>query len=172
MTNELDNLEIDAIIQYVGKGQKFKSYGGCIASDDVKKLDPSKPYFYIVNLGKRSSGGTHWTLLFNCGNECVIYFDSFAVNPPTDVNKFMLATRKKRLINNQVFQSYSSSRCGWFCIYFAMKLGLTNHENKFHKICGYLKSIRNAERTIDRYERNMYNRVFNQNLKNGAFEKN
>jgi len=47
---------------------------------------------------------------------------------------------------------------------------LTTHENKFHKICGYLKTIRNAERVIDRYERSIYNRVFNQNLKNGAFE--
>ena len=97
--NELNNLEIDGIVEYVGNKQQRKNYGGCLASDDVRKLDPSKPYFYIVNLGKRSSGGTHWTLLFNCGNDCVIYFDSFGVNAPDHVNNFMLATKKKRLIN-------------------------------------------------------------------------
>ena len=167
--NELNNFEIDGIVEYAGKGKKYKNYGGCIASDDVHKLCPSRPYFYIVNLGKRCSGGTHWTLLFNCSNDCVIYFDSFGVNPPNHVNKFMIATKKKRLINNQTFQSYSSSRCGWFCIYFAMKLGLNNHEIKFYKICNYLKSITNAERIIDGYERDLYNRVFHQNLKNGAF---
>jgi len=170
--NELDNQEIDSIISYIGNKQQRKNYFGCIASDEVKKLDPLKPYFYIVNLGKRSSGGTHWTLLFNCGKDCVIYFDSFGVDPPDHVNKFMLTTKKKRIINNQVFQSYSSSRCGWFSIYFALKLGLTNHENKFYKICNYLKTIRNAERVIDNYQRSVFNRLFDANLKNGAFEKN
>ena len=61
--NELNNFEIDGIVEYAGKRKKYKNYGGCIASDDVHKLCPSKPYFYIVNLGKRSSGGTHWTLI-------------------------------------------------------------------------------------------------------------
>jgi len=61
----------------------------------------------------------------------------------------MLATRKKQIINKQTFQSYSSYRCVRFSIYFALKLGLTNHENKFYKMCNYLKSIRNAERVMN-----------------------
>ena len=40
--NELDNFEIDSIVDFVGKRQKYKNYGGFITADDVHKLDPSK----------------------------------------------------------------------------------------------------------------------------------
>ena len=105
MSNELSENEINCIIDYFGTKNQKALYSGCIASDESPSFEPSTAKFYIVNLGTRNSGGTHWTLLYNCSDDCVIYFDSMD-GPPSDlILKFMNKTKKSKIINNQQFQN-------------------------------------------------------------------
>ena len=88
-----------------------KQFGGCPANDEVntKSIDPEK--FYIINMSKRSEGGSHWVLLFRD-----IYFDSFGCPPTLAVQRFT------RVYNDVAYQDFSSAACGFYCIYVADKL--------------------------------------------------
>lgn len=79
---------------------------------------------YIINLGKmsdpRTRGGTHWVGL-QCRNkgECV-YFDSFGMPMPKDIEAFAKSDRRIKKIgyNRKIIQALESSLCGWHTLAF------------------------------------------------------
>lgn len=50
-------------------------------ADDLEKLPLG---FSIINLGNLQQGGTHWTLLYNDGNQ-IVYFDSYGALPEDSI---------------------------------------------------------------------------------------
>ena len=92
MSNELSEDAIGTIINYFGTKNQKSLFGGCIVSNEEPSFDPLIPKFYIVNLSTRHTGGTHWTLLYSCSNDCVIYFDSMGAPPSDLILKYMNKT--------------------------------------------------------------------------------
>ena len=92
--------------------RKNKYFGGVFSRDSLD-IVPLKKKFYIINLDDENGPGTHWVVLFMSRVGLPIYFDSFGVYPPKELN----------FIENLYFipyriQATNSRNCGLYCIYF------------------------------------------------------
>lgn len=147
----LSTLEIDAKLQqYENKYPEFKYYGATPIDFDLKSstgscqvnslcninlsslLSQKTPKNYIgvvFNLDKHNEPGSHWIALFvNIPKAEINYWDSYAVNPPNEVDKLMdkLVEQGNKLKNpikfkkniNNVRHQYKGSECGVYSCYF------------------------------------------------------
>lgn len=71
---------------------------------------------YYVNLQDYADGmGTHFTFFFLNKKGDAIYFDSFGMPPPLEVERF-IGSSTKIMFSNRDIQDLHSKKCGWFCI--------------------------------------------------------
>jgi len=77
----------------------------------------------IINMDSTSGPGTHWICYYNHPKfKDVLYFDSFGLTPPKEIEKFLRTSRKKILLNSAQIQHNQSVLCGYYCIYFILEL--------------------------------------------------
>jgi len=76
-----------------------------------------KKGFYIVNLDNAGGGGTHWTALYFDG-KLNIYFDSFGVAPPKNIERLL----GNFIYNTEQIQDLNSELCGYYCVLFVKYL--------------------------------------------------
>lgn len=86
-----------------------------------KKTIPakSKAKNIIINLDDKE--GSHWCAL-KIHPRRVVYFDSFGMIPPTEVQNYMKKTKKEALYTTDVIQNLESHACGQFCLMFLKEL--------------------------------------------------
>jgi len=87
-------------------------------------LKNGKKYIGIIyNLDPHYKGGSHWVANFiDLNKKICIYFDSYGMEPPEQVEKFM----KWLTTHDSAYKLYTSSRrlqyknteCGMYCLYF------------------------------------------------------
>ncbi len=87
--------------------------------DNVPKVENKS---YIINLNKQDESGSHWVMIYNKLPEICIYFDSFAVSPPFEIEKRLRFKGKDTIYNSYRIQHLESIMCGYFCIYFIEEL--------------------------------------------------
>jgi hypothetical protein len=81
----------------------------------------------IFNLDPHYKDGSHWiALAIDLKRNCVYYFDSYGVEPPKQIARFMryLTLQEPRLrleSNGRRFQ-YSNSECGMYSMYFIIRM--------------------------------------------------
>jgi len=79
----------------------------------------------IINFDHSSNDGTHWTCLFKKNNS-IIYFDSFGLKPPVEVEKYcdksIITGVPQRMFSTFQVQNPNDVICGHFCIYVLYKL--------------------------------------------------
>lgn len=93
-----------------------KHYGGCFSKDEFpKKARNGK--FYILNMDKPEGPGSHYVLVSLIKPNYGIYFDSFGLDPPTQVEETMKRLKPQNYRNIGQIQDIKSSACGWYCIY-------------------------------------------------------
>ena len=72
---------------------------------------------YYVNMQNAEDGnGTHWTLAKIFPNETAIWFDSFGIGMPKEVEEFLKPFNPVPYNNRQI-QDIDSSECGYFCLF-------------------------------------------------------
>jgi len=114
----------------------FKWFGikckGIYLKDEVKSK-AIKQGFYIYNLDSRTnpvlqnSLGTHWTC--SVGNDRdTMYFDSYGVVPPTEIETFMKRKYGKYAYNNYIIQDLNSDDCGFYCLGLALFVKENQHK--------------------------------------------
>lgn len=100
-----------------------RRYGGTVAKDTLhleeRKYGNLKDImkFWIVNMDDSSGPGTHWVLVSFLNPDVAIYMDPFAVDPPTDIIKFMKKWRPEVAMNEDAIQDINSTNCGYYCVY-------------------------------------------------------
>ena len=89
---------------------------------------PNKQYIgsYYINLQDHDAGnGTHWCFfkIFKDRRDAdgdtpvgAIYFDSFGIGPPKEVEEF-LTPFKPFISNTRQIQDIDSDVCGWYCLF-------------------------------------------------------
>ena len=122
----LNNFELED----AAKRLKIPCFRGVFLLDTLqKKLN--KKECGIVNFDKSSGLGTHWVAWYKNG-KTKIYFDSYGVQPPTEVNKYL---GKPIYYNTDQVQPVGEVFCGHLCLYVLKELSMgykfQNVLNKF-----------------------------------------
>ena len=82
----------------------------------------------IINLDSVENTGTHWVSYYHDPKDdrFVYYFDSFGLQPATEIVKFLKSTGKNILMNSSQIQDISTITCGYWGIYFIKELSKGN----------------------------------------------
>jgi hypothetical protein len=85
----------------------------------------------IYNLDPHFKSGSHWVANFiDLDKKICIYFDSYGVNPPDQVEKFMkwLTTHDSsyKLYTSSRRLQYKNTECGMYCLYFIIHMLYNN----------------------------------------------
>lgn len=93
------------------------NYRGCFMSDELKGLKPKETENMIINYDKNDGEGTHWVCLIKSKNlPYNFFFDSFGSPPSTEIEEYMLSSKKPIVYNSSQIQDISSDSCGWYCM--------------------------------------------------------
>ena len=109
----LTNFELkDAV-----KKLKIPYFRGVFSLDTLPKK-PNKKECGIVNFDKSGGPGTHWVAWYKKG-KIKIYFDSYGVQPPTEVIYYL---GKSICYNTDQVQPVGQVFCDHLCLYFLKEL--------------------------------------------------
>ena len=113
--------EITSVLENCGITQKF--FAGVVSQDQLSLLQPSRPSFYIVNTDTEGGPGLHWTSIFVTKDNCCEFFYSLA-KPPGQYSDnfvdFLIENGPNYLMSTKQIQSFDSTACGQFCIFYAV----------------------------------------------------
>ena len=118
----LNNFELEDALNRL----KIPCFRGVFLLDTLpKKLN--KKECGIVNFDKSGGSGTHWVAWYKNGKN-KIYFDSYGVQPPTEVINYL---GKPIRYNTDQVQSRGQVFCGHLCLYVLKEL---NEGKEFQNI--------------------------------------
>lgn len=96
---------------------------------------------YIINLGSKISGGTHWVSFF-IYNSNFFYFDPFGIIYPYEVDEFARKFGFKNIIyNDNQVQGIRMSHCGSFAIDFIYHMSRNPTRKEFLNYLKIFKKI-------------------------------
>ena len=110
---------------------------GTYAIDELGELKISKyPVFIIINLDKRSGGGTHWVGLAIFDDDVYICDSLGYLMPnqhfPNELIKFLhLITFQRNLHITRKLQATNSNTCGYYTVLFVHMFSLKKSFNNF-----------------------------------------
>lgn len=90
----------------------------------------------VYNLDPHYKGGSHWVANYiDIPRKQVYYFDSYGMEPPAQVRKFMqwLTIQEPRMqlaFNGRRFQ-FKDSECGMYCMYFLIRMLMGDSFKRF-----------------------------------------
>ena len=91
---------------------KLKNFRGVFMRDELK-FKPLEKECGILNLDCSRNDGTHWVAWFK-NKDNKIYFDSFGVQPPLELIKYL---KSPILYNTFQIQQYNDTNCGEWCLH-------------------------------------------------------
>ena len=118
----LNNFELEDAVNRL----KIKFFRGVYLLDTLPNK-PNNKECGIVNFDKSGGSGTHWVAWYKNGKN-KIYFDSYGVQPPTEVIKYL---GKPIHYNTDQVQPRGQVFCGHLCLYVLKEL---NEGHQFQNI--------------------------------------
>ena len=98
-------------------GLGIKKFRGVFSRANVRKRI-RKEECGIINLDDFSGLGTHWVCWRNMDENICKYFDSFGLSMPTEVEEYLVKSRKIFFYSPDEIQERSSVLCGYWCLYY------------------------------------------------------
>ena len=149
----LSNIDLDGILKrdHVTKKRYLGSFPACEIPISKKKF-----YFFITNTDRHDKPGTHWTAWMVEGDK-IEFFDSFGRSPnnnqfPYEFKDFIF----DKNVSYSAFrvQQYTSSTCGYFCMYYIYfrSLGLD-----FSYIIKQLENLKENDDIVISFTNNLLN---------------
>lgn len=112
--------------------QNIENYQGSFAVDELNEIKLAYyPTMVIINLDKRSMGGSHWISVAVYKTKVFICDSLGGVKPnnpfPPELSFFLNnLLRKRRLLITKRLQPINSQLCGLYCITFVKELSKNN----------------------------------------------
>jgi hypothetical protein len=135
--NELTNIEIEKILNK----KNIKLFNGIFMRDELKNFN--KKGFYIINLDKSTSTGTHWCVIYK--NDKTFYFDSYGFPPPEEIQNII----RPYIYSNKQIQDINSSSCGYYVILFIMFINKNKHKDDIEIFQDFLNLFNDDDYTIN-----------------------
>lgn len=110
------------LIQVMEKAPKSRNkFCGVYASDTLPSVIEHFPCGLIVNTDPQSQKGSHWLAMYFPSEDRGEFFDSYGNSPDFYREKFEIFLNNHSRVwsyNRRCLQSFDSSTCGQFCLYF------------------------------------------------------
>ena len=97
----------------------IKYFRGIYSRDNLPRKIKGKEVG-IINLDSQIGTGTHWACYRNV-NKYVEYFDSFGLNRPNDVVKYLSTSGKPIVYSGDEIQERDSVLCGYWDLYYLLE---------------------------------------------------
>ena len=110
----LSNFDLEKAV----KDLKIKCFRGVYLLNTLP-YKPNNKECGIVNLDKSGGSGTHWVAWYKNGKNKKVYFDSYGVQPPVEVIKYL---GKGIGYNTDQVQPRGEVFCGHLCLYVLKEL--------------------------------------------------
>jgi len=109
------------------KNEKCMNEQFCHVDLEEEKSKGRKIIGAVFNLDPHYKGGSHWVgLAIDVNRNCIYYFDSYGVGPPSQVAKFMrsltLQNPNLKLQSNGRRFQFSDTECGMYSMYFLTQM--------------------------------------------------
>lgn len=135
----------------ISQGNSRTRWLGVFARDELPDLAlENKPLALVLNTDPHDKPGQHWLAIYAPTEGPYELFDSFGLSPSFYALDFLEPTHSLHSL-----QSYSSSLCGHYCIYF---IYLRSRGHSFHGIIEYLVRLYSTDRYIHEYINELCNR--------------
>ena len=142
-SGEIDCL-VSRIISCIPLGSRRLRWLGVCARDELPDRPMEKRSFaLVINTDPHDKPGQHWLAIYAPTEGAYELFDSFGLSPSFYALDFLEPTHSL-----DSFQSYSSSACGHYCIYF---IYLRSRYHSFNHISEYLHRVLCPDRYIIEY---------------------
>ena len=121
------------------------------ARDKIPDLaNHHRPFALVVNTDPHDKPGQHWLAIFASTLGPYELFDSFGMPPSFYHLDFLEPTHSLNSI-----QSYSSSFCGQYCIYF---LYLRSRNHSFQEIVSWLNKVYSPDKYVHDYVNSLHSK--------------
>lgn len=111
----MNSLELSQLVQQDRKLGKI--FIGVYANDNLPSKVLQKPCAIIINTDPAHKRGEHWVAVYFDVLNNAEYFDSYGFEPYIpNIVSFLQVNSLKWDYNRKLFQSYTSSVCGMFCL--------------------------------------------------------
>ena len=115
--------------------QSNDQFLGCYSPTQLPKILPSPRKYLIINTISSKIKLGHWTVIYFKSKTQVFYFNSFGGKLMNENIKKFLASRYKFVYYNQSqIQSFKSTNCAFFCIYFIQTVKCKHDYARFLKL--------------------------------------
>ena len=91
------------------------------AQGELSVNDLRAGHAVMMNIGRRSDGGSHWVMVY-CTPADTIYYDSFAMPVPDHIRRALLQRRKPIYASTRAHQLWGSKRCGIYALAVGLRL--------------------------------------------------
>lgn len=140
------NLNTDQIIRAL---QEINQFGGVIPSNKLPQNVRNK--FYVINTDPSYMPGKHWVAVYTA--KVPEFYDSLG-RPPSFYNKdfeyFLINHGPNYIYNSQRIQSYGSSVCGVYCIYYVLKRSMGYSIKEI--VQEFSTDLENNDRKIEKFK--------------------
>ena len=133
----MDNLELENILDILFKSDLNMFYTVLSANDVLNIKIKNFPAAYIVNTEPSNKRGSHWVCFYFAKDSYPEFFYSLGESPAfydLDFQTFLLRNGKCFIHNVKRIQSYGSSLCGLYAVYFIWHRFM---KESFEKILGH-----------------------------------
>lgn len=87
------------------------------SANKLHAVIPSVTSYIILNTDSNNLPGQHWIAIFCNGKECIV-FDSYGQIPSQYIQAWIRKYKLKVYYNTRRVQSYLTTTCGNYCLYF------------------------------------------------------
>lgn len=94
-----------------------------IAIDKLKDIKHKMNQIIIINYQNSQQNGNHWVHITCIESKYVVYFDSYANDPPKPILDYLLEYKSKGIVKNIVMmtdqiQKLTEDSCGWYVLHY------------------------------------------------------
>lgn len=128
---------------------------GVFPRDKLPFINQKGMQIFIVNCSKSGTPGTHWVLMCYNGRRHVLYYDPFGFPDYYYGKEFKIHMdefARKSQNNNVAHQDFRSDKCGFFCLFIAIKLVRNWKFNKISRLF-YRKKLSRNDNILERFFR-------------------
>lgn len=135
----------------------FQLFSGVVAIDEIPRNIKVR-HFIVCNLSPAHLSGSHWLIILRKSNSVLEIFNSLGTSSLDFFRPYFNFQREFQInFNKECFQSDTSNKCGYFCIYFIV-FRILNYDMDFQDVLEdifYTRDLIKNDEIVSQFSNNL-----------------